>query len=214
MVYTTPMSIPSISRPLRFLAVTGMVVIILMFVVVFLGRLVTPKYSFNMSSETVVKQIESLDRLETASYTIEKVIDAKINGNVFQQFLFGDRLLLIAEGKVVAGFDLSKITKQDVVIDNQNRTLKLTLPAPEILTTTIDNSQTRVYDRRSGLLTKGDPNLESQARAEAETVIRSAACTGGIMNEASKNAQTQLINLFKATGFTSVTIVTPSGECK
>jgi hypothetical protein len=208
------MTIPSITRPLRFLAVIGIGMIIIVFLIAFLVHKATPKYTFNMSSETVVKQIESLNRLETASYTIEKVIDAKTNGNAFQQFLFGDRLLLIAVGKVVAGFDLSKVTTQDSVVDNTNRTLKLTLPAPEILTTTIDNSQTRVYDRRSGLLTKGDPNLESQARTQAESVIRSAACTGGILSEASKNAQTQLITLFKATGFTSVTIITPSATCQ
>ena len=208
------MTIPSITRPLRFLAVSGILVIILIFIILFATRMATPKYSFNMSSETVIKQIESLNRLETASFTIEKIIDAKTNGNVFQQFLFGDRLLLIAQGKVVAGFDLSKITKDDIVVDNQARTLNLTLPAPEILTTTIDNNQTRVYDRRTGVLTKGDPNLESQARAEAQKVVRMAACTGGILNEASKNAQTQLITLFKGIGFTAVTITTSSGECK
>lgn len=166
-----------------------------------------------MSSQTVIKQIESLNRLETASYTIEKVIDSKTNGNVFQQFLFGDRLLLIAVGKVVAGFDLSKIKQEDIIVDAQAKSLKLTLPAPEILTTTIDNAETRVYDRRTGVLTKGDPDLESKTRLEAEKVVRSAACTGGIMSEASKNAQIQLIALFKGVGFTAVTILVPSGEC-
>src|SRR5438128_2015826 len=77
------------------------------------------KYTFTTNSQTVIKELRSLSRLETASFTIEKVIDAGTNGNQFQQILFGDRILLIAHGDVVAGFDLSTLTQKDISVEGQ-----------------------------------------------------------------------------------------------
>lgn len=170
-----------------------------------------PKYTVNLSSQTVIKQIKSLNRLETSSYTIEKIIDVGTSGNKFNQFLYGDRILLIAHGTVIAGFDMSKVNEGDINLSKD--TLKVTLPAPEILVTKLDSDQTRVYDRQQGLLTKGDRNLETEARSEAEKVIKDAACKGGILNEASKNARNQLTGLFKSVGFVTVVVEIPQGSC-
>ncbi len=155
--------------------------------------------------------MRSLNRLETATFTIEKIIDAGTSGNALSQFLFGDRLLLIAHGEVIAGFDLSQLPANSIAIDQS--TLRLTLPSPSILVTKLDNTQTRVYDRRTGLLSKGDKNLEANARAEAEKIISQAACTGNILTEASKNARSQLTALFKSLGFTTVIITIPDTTC-
>jgi hypothetical protein len=169
------------------------------------------KYTIKLGQQTVIKQITSLNRLETASYTIEKVIDAGTTGNRLQQFLVGDRLLLIAHGTVIAGFDMSKITESDVQVEG--KTLRVHMPAPEILVSKLDSDQTRVYDRQSGIFSKGDKDLESEARKEAETVIKDAACKGGILPEATKNARNQLNVLFKGFGFTTVVMDIPEGSC-
>ena len=170
-----------------------------------------PKYTVNLGSQTVIKQIRSLNRLETSSYTIEKIIDVGTTGNGLKKILFGDKILLIAHGTIIGGFDLSKVKSENIVITN--KTLKLTLPAPEILVTKLDSDQTRVYDRQQGLLTKGDNNLETEARNEAEKVIKDAACKGGILEDASKNARNQLTTLFKSLGFETVIIDIPQGSC-
>lgn len=164
-----------------------------------------------MSSRTVVKEMRALNRLETASFTIEKVIDSGTTGNRFQELLFGDRILLIAHGEVIAGFDMSQLPEENIAVDGT--TIRMTLPSPVILVTRLDSDETRVYDRQQGLLSKGEKDLESNARLEAEKAIRVAACEGGILNEASKNARTQLTTLFKTLQFTSVVINIPSGSC-
>lgn len=204
------MMIDSLKRKSLLLLVLFSFLLICM-VVLFLINKNSSGYSIRASSQTVIKQLQSLNRLETASYTIEKVIDARTNGNAFQEVLFGDQILLIAYGKVIAGFDLSKLEANDVKVEDT--TLRLTLPSPEILVATLDNNQTRVYDRRQGLLTKGDTNLESEARKSAESTIRDAACTGGILKEAEKNAVSQLTTLFKSFGFTDVLISARPGKC-
>ena len=112
---------------------------------------------------------------------------------------------------MIAGFDLSQLKQEDVRINETS--LTLTLPKPQVLVTRLDNEETRVYDRQQGLLTRGSEDLESEARLVAEQQIREAACTGGILDEASKNARSQLTALFKTLGFSSVVIETPVGSC-
>ena len=168
-------------------------------------------YAFTANSRTVIKQLQALNRLETAQFTIEKVIDAGTTGSTFQQFLFGDKLLLIAQGDVIAGVDLAEISPSDVVVEGS--TLRLTLPAAHILVTSLNNDQTRVYDRRTGLLSKGDKDLEAKAREQAESMITQAACDGHILDTATTNARNQLTALFKSVGFTTVIISIPQAGC-
>ena len=196
---------------LKLVGIGIFVIVVLLLVVFFINKQFGSPFKTNMSSKTVVREMRNLNRLETAAFTIEKVIDSGSTGNRFQELLFGDRILLIAHGEVIAGFDLSKLPEENISIDGQ--TIRLTLPSPQILVTRLDSDETRVYDRRQGLLSKGDKDLESSARLEAEKVIRQAACQGGILNEASKNARSQLTALFKTLKFTSVVIETPSGSC-
>lgn len=200
---------------MKYLQNRTVLLLIVIGAILLIGYLIFSRYSnsfsVRMSRTTVIKELRELQRLETASFTIEKVIDAGTDGNRFQEILFGDRILLIAHGEVIAGFDLSKLKANDIVIED--RTLRLTLPAPEILVTTLNSDETRVYDRQQGLLSRGDKDLESQARLEAERAIREAACQGKILDEASKNARNQLTALFKTMQFTTVIIDIPIGNC-
>jgi hypothetical protein len=197
-------------RNFKYVLILGALVLVVLLIFAYTNR-PQNKYTVNLSSQTVIKQMESLNRIETSQFTIEKVIDVGTSGNKFSQLLYGDRILLIAHGEVIGGFDLSKVKEENIQVDGS--TLKMTLPAPEILVTKLDSEQTRVYDRDQGLLTKGDRDLESEARQEAEAVIRDAACKGGILQEASKNARSQMTTQFKSLGFTTVVIEIPEGNC-
>lgn len=171
------------------------------------------KQTYRMYSDkiAVIKQIEALQRLETAKFTLEKIIDIGTSGSEFREILFGDRILLIAHGDVIAGFDLTNLKDEDVQISDGNITL--TFPPPQILVARLDNEKTRVYDRKQGLLSKGDKNLESEARRSAEGIIKTAACDGGILEQASENAKKQITLLLKSLAFQTVTIIIPRGNC-
>ena len=139
-----------------------------------------------------------LSRLETASFTIDKIIEAGTDYSKLKQTLFGDRLLLIAHGEVVAGYDLSKMKPEDFA--GTGKSISITLPPPQIFSVTLNNEQTRVFDRDQGLFTKGELNLEAEARMQAEQSIRQAACEGHILVTAEKNVKIQLEAIFKASG--------------
>jgi hypothetical protein len=170
-----------------------------------------PNLEVNLSQSSVVLEMQKLNRMETAQFTLEKIIDAGYQGNFFQNILYGDRILLIAHAEVIAGFDMAKLTNDDIEIDNNELTIRM--PAPEILFSVLDNSKTRVYDRRTGFLAADDKNLESQARAQAETAVRQDACEAGILDDAVINGKAQLELLFKTAGFGKVTITTRAGTC-
>ncbi|MEA3335239.1 MAG: DUF4230 domain-containing protein [Chloroflexota bacterium] len=158
----------------------------------------------------VIMQIQDLGRLETASYTVEKVIEGGVGQeNTLLDLLLGDRLLLIAHGQVIAGVDLAELTAQDIRISDDRLEITVQLPASRILTHRLDNEKSYVYDRQQGFLTKGDPHLETEVRRVAERRLLEAACNGGILAKAEENAQRQLKILLQAMEFDNVEFVAP-----
>jgi hypothetical protein len=151
---------------------------------------------------TIVREVRSLARLETIQYTVEKVITAETQQGIFS-FLFGDRLLLVAHGSVIAGVDLGKLTPDDVWLDEEGR-VYLRIPQAEIFVATLDNETTYVYDRETGLLTKGNVALEAEARKAAEEEIRAAAVEDGILAQAQVNAENFLFRFLRSLEFEDV----------
>ncbi len=153
---------------------------------------------------TYINEVRALARLETIQYSIEKVITAEIGQGSFD-FLFGDRLLFVAHGIVIAGIDMSRINPEDMQM--QGGVLTVVLPEPEIFVATLDNEKSYVYDRETGLLTHGDVNLETTARQVAEAEIRKAAIEDGILELAGQNAKSYLSRFFEALGFKEVVFI-------
>lgn len=150
---------------------------------------------------TIIRDVRSLARLETIQYSIEKVITAETGQGVFGP-LFGDRLLLVAHGYVIAGMDLAKLGPDDLKVENG--VLYVRLPEPEVFVATLDNDKSYIYDRQTGVLTKGDINLEAEARRVAEDEIEKAARADGILNLARQNAENYLYRLFQQLGYPEV----------
>lgn len=165
------------------------------------SKLLTPQPTILPDPVTIIREVQSLARLETIQYTVEKVITAEINQGVFAPFV-GDKLLLVAHGYVIAGIDLSALSEEDLRM--KDGVLYVDLPEAEIFISTLDNDQSYVYDRETGLLTKGDVNLETEARQAAEQAIREAAIEDGILVYAEQNAETYVERLLNTLGYLQV----------
>ena len=150
---------------------------------------------------TIVHEVRSLARLETIKFTLEKIITAETRQGVFD-WLVGDRLLFVAHGEVIAGVDLNKLTPEDLRVEGE--VLYVDLPEPEIFVVAIDNQQSYVYDRDTGLLTKGEVDLETEARRAAELEIEKSAREDGILTLAAQNAESFLDRLFRDLGYPEV----------
>ena len=156
----------------------------------------------NVDQPTVVRQIQQLQRLETVSYTMDKIISGEHANAYLPKFLAGDRLLLVVHGEVVAGINLAGLQPGDVLIQGQKVSIRL--PAAEVFSTRIDNARTKVYSRDTGLFSSPDPNLESEVREEAERQRQQAALQDGILKIAADNARTTISGKLKGFGFREV----------
>jgi hypothetical protein len=150
----------------------------------------------------IVREVRALARLETIQYTVERVITAETGQGPFG-FLFGDRLLLVAHGMVIAGVDLEQLQPGDIEFDDLGR-VYVSLPEPEVFVATLDNDKSYIYDRDTGLLTRGNVQLESEARRAAEAAIRETAVEDGILEQARVNAESYLYGLLRTLGYTDV----------
>src|ERR1700692_2738404 len=94
----------------------------------------------NVGQPTVVRQIQQLQRLETVSYAMDKIISGDYPNAYLPKFLAGDRLLLVVHGEVVAGINLAGLQPGDVQI--QGLKVSIHLPAAEVFSTRFSGSTT------------------------------------------------------------------------
>ncbi len=153
---------------------------------------------------TIIRDVRTIARLETIQYSVEKVVTAD-SGQGNLEFLFGDQLIFVAHGVVIAGVDLDEISEDDLWLDSG--ILYVDLPPAEVFIATLDNDKSYVYDRDTGLFTKGDIHLETAARQVAEDEIAKAALEDGILELARANAEAYLFRFLRTLGYPDVIFV-------
>jgi Protein of unknown function (DUF4230) len=156
------------------------------------------------SQPAIVEKIQQLQRLETVTYTTDKIVEGDRESLILPDFLAGDKLLLVAHGEVIAGIDLSRLKNSDVVISGRN--IHVHLPEAEVFSARLDSARTRVYSRTTGLLVAADENLETEVRQKAEQQIRDGALADGILQKAAQNAQTTVKSMLMGLGFENVQV--------
>ncbi len=153
------------------------------------------------STATLVQQIQTLSQLVTVKYVLEKVVnleDTKWYGS--------DRVLLVAHGIVKSGIDLSTVKSTNIEITDNKITL--TLPAAVVTDAYLDEKQTQVLDRSTGILRTFDTDktLEQTARRQAVDDLKRAALRSGIARDAQDRAKAQLTGFFHQIGYAKVQI--------
>ncbi|HEX7557513.1 MAG TPA: DUF4230 domain-containing protein [Leptolinea sp.] len=170
------------------------------------ARFLEPTPTIIPDPVSIIHEIRSLARLETIQYSVEKVITADSGREDLKAF-FGDKLLLVGHGEVIAGIDLEKILPEDISIQGKVVTIKL--PDAEILSTRLDNEKSYVYDRQTGFLVRQDVELETKARQSAEQEIYKTAIEDGILKQAQTNAENYLDRLIRSLGYEEVIFLKP-----
>ena len=172
------------------------------------ANLLNPTPTIIPDPVTYINEIRALARLETIQYSVEKVITGEMGGGTFDTF-FGDKILFVGHGTVIAGIDMEKLQPEHMRYENG--VLTVNLPPAEIFIAALDNDKSYVYDRQTGILTKPDPNLETLVRQRAEEEILKAALEDGILEQAQTNAEAYLLKFFNALGFPNTIFVHDQG---
>lgn len=172
------------------------------------SNLLNPTPTIIPDPVTYINEVRALSRLETIQYSVEKVITGETGGGTFQT-LFGDKILFVGHGTVIAGIDLEKLQPEDMRFENGVLTVRL--PPAEVFIATLDNEKSYVYDRDTGILAKPDVNLETLVRQNAEQEILKAALEDGILEQAQLNAEAYLFKFFAALGYPNTIFISDEG---
>ena len=155
------------------------------------------------ATKSVITELKAINKLETAEMTIVKIMEAKKDlidifpsisfDNLIQDALFQDKMIFELEWKVVAGIDFEKIETWDIRT-NIDGSVSINLPEVEILHVIIDENS-KPYDRRIWVLTKGNVEMETKIRNKAKEDMRTEAQEAGILTVAQENARISLWEL-------------------
>jgi Protein of unknown function (DUF4230) len=167
------------------------------------GPLLAEKPARTTTGPVVVEGIQELDQLATVRWTESVPVTRKTGGDILDRLFSGEKVIVMATGKVEAGVDLGDITKDDVSVGGDSVTIDL--PRPEILSASLDEEKTRVYDRDfSPLNVRPDDQLVEEARLQAVEKIKVAARENEILDTAENNAEDSVRAFVTTLGFEEV----------
>jgi hypothetical protein len=172
------------------------------------SNLLNPTPTIIADPVTYINEVRALARLETIQYSVEKVVTGETGGGTFQS-LFGDKILFVGHGTVIAGIDMSKLNPEDMRFENG--VLSVRLPPAEIFIAALNNEKSYVYERDTGIITKPDINLETLVRQKAEEEILKGALEDGILEQAQLNAEAYLLKFFAALGYPNTIFIDDQG---
>jgi hypothetical protein len=155
------------------------------------GPLLGEKPPRTTTGPVVVEGIQELDQLATVRWTESVPVTRETGGDILDRLFSGEQVIVIATGNVEAGVDLGDIHKDDVSVNGDSVTIDL--PKPEILSASLDEEMTRVYDRDlSPLNIRPDDQLVEEARLQAIQKIKGVARENEILDTAQQNAEVSI----------------------
>ena len=167
------------------------------------GSLLGEKPPRTTTGPVVVEGIQELDQLATVRWTESVPVTRESGGDILDRLFSGEKVIVIATGHVEAGVDLKDLGKDDVSVNGE--TVTINLPEPEILSSSLDEEKTRVYDRDfSPLNIRPDDDLVEKARLRAVEKIEDAARENRILDTAEQNAEESIRGFVTTLGFDEV----------
>jgi hypothetical protein len=153
----------------------------------------------------VLAEIKRLNQLATVRYSIQRVVGIKEE----KQPVGSESILLIVQARVDAGINLDLMRPPDVAV-GKDGSVSVRLPPPTILDVSIDEKNTKVWDRQKTWWTPWVPfslDLEQRARIAGLEGARQAALDMGILRNAEQNARDSVRVLLELAGAKNVVIV-------
>ena len=161
-----------------------------------------------VTSPVVTEGIRDLNQLATVRWTESVLVTRESGGTPLERALIGEMILLVAVGEVEAGVDLVDLGENDVQVSEDRVSIRL--PEPEVLSSSLDEEKTAVYDREGGWLSFTQPTndqLAEDARDEAVVRVEEAARENGILDQAESNAEDSIRSFVTTLGFEEVEFV-------
>lgn len=169
-----------------------------------------------MDTATVVTEIKKISEFTTYTYIDELLVhEQKAEAKEAKSSLFSigkkeeatpdslrSEIILIISGVTRAGYDLGKLSENDIKISGD--TISVNLPAAEIFDVIVNPSNTKTF------VTEGKWSHEeiTAMQVNSRNQMRQNAIDRGIIKKADEVGKGKVENLFKALGFNVVNVIT------
>ena len=153
-----------------------------------------------------IESIAPLAELATVQYkSVAEVSNERIPGDLRKHLGAKEKVVMLVYGDVKAGFDLSKLSDNDLHAEG-NR-VQLVLPPPEILSASVDFDRSHIvsYDRTFFL--GNDPELEQATLGMGKVAIIQAALEGDVLEMARQYGKLYFENHLRSLGFEEVDVI-------
>lgn len=163
--------------------------------------------TFTENKGAYLERIQDLNELATAEAYTKVIIerqDNEIFGKSIGLNLPGTKrqLLVVIPGSVKAGVELAGLTEKDVVVSEENKTMRLTLPpATFIGGAEIFFDEVEVYSYEGLFREKANIEEAYELAEEAKKLILKETTGQGLLDTAEKNAEKTLQEMFSFAGY-------------
>jgi hypothetical protein len=164
------------------------------------------------SQPVLLQSMRDLQRYVAADGTFQVIVDLQENRDNIPDFLINRRTLFVGSGTVETYVDFSGLSGDGLKIDEEKKTIELTLPAPQQSTAALDMERSYVVAEERGLFNRigdafrDDPGKQQQVYQLAQQRITEAARASELDERARENTQRMLESLFARLGYTTVTV--------
>ena len=163
--------------------------------------------SCNKGPEDIsVQGLQELSEIGTVEYEVSKVVKATDDQNY--RAVFGARKIIFnTHCTLKAGLDMSKMTEDDIVVNKAEKSISVTLPAPQLLSLNMKPEDIKmVFNESTGLRGEFSAEERNALLVQGENDIRDNAAELGIFEDAKKFAKEYFESMLKQAGYEKVNI--------
>lgn len=161
--------------------------------------------TIELSGETIRSNIANIGKLATAEYSythVEHFDSSRTIGN-FKIPLTKTSYIFSYDGTIIAGVDF---TQANVNKNDTNKTITITLPEVEIISSDVDQNSFQLYDEKKNIFNPTDVTDYAESFADLKTSEEQNAIDKGLFDDAKANACTIINSYMSSLNITNYTI--------
>lgn len=151
-----------------------------------------------LTGETIQSGIRDIGKLCTAEYDFTHVETFESQIDLFGMKIPGTKSSYVYsyDGTILAGVDFTQIT---VVKDDRNKTIQISFPKAEIISTEIDQDSFTLYGEKKGLFNPFEIEDFALSQSDMIRIEEEKAVEDGLLTRAEENAEQILRNFLTGT---------------
>lgn len=147
--------------------------------------------------QSILNSVEALGKMELVKYNFKEITELKEKNEKYL-WIFDvpdSEVVLITNGEAVGCIDLTKISYNDIEINEDAVIVRL--PQPELCYYKLNLKNSKIYSVNKVVYYKDDKEIIEKAYKSAEEQIKEAALNSGILEQTKANAELILKPLFE-----------------